>query len=150
MHQVQDRVCILEPFSFQAIVIFFYFRVRVQRITRKKVCLFYSIKFPPQVVQGLKIYSFRFDNYISHPTFADQSTLMNFNVSFVIVQMSNFSNIDEKSKYQLECLEYQLGIISPIRPLNGFSLDFNTVLAAVGLMTTYTIVLLQFKMDENK
>jgi hypothetical protein len=64
--------------------------------------------------------------------------------------MSNFSNIDERSKYQLECLEYQLSIISPIRPLNGFSLDFNTVLAAVGLMTTYTIVLLQFKMDENK
>jgi hypothetical protein len=64
--------------------------------------------------------------------------------------MSNFSNIDEKSKYQLECLEYQLGVESPIRPLNGFRLDFNTILAAVGLMTTYTIVMLQFKMDEKK
>jgi hypothetical protein len=35
------------------------------------------------------------------------------------------------------------------RPLKGFRLDFTTVLGIFGLMTTYTIVLLQFKIDEK-
>jgi hypothetical protein len=33
-------------------------------------------------------------------------------------------------------------------PLQGFSLDFATTLAALGLITTWSLVLLQFKMME--
>ena len=64
--------------------------------------------------------------------------------------MSNYCILDENTKYQLDCLVDQLGIESPIRPLKGFRLDFSTILASLGLMTTYTIVLLQFKIDEKK
>ena len=31
-----------------------------------------------------------------------------------------------------------------------FQLSFNSILVGIGLMTTYTIVLLQFKIDELK
>jgi hypothetical protein len=63
--------------------------------------------------------------------------------------MSNFEKFDENIKYQLDCLEHQLGADCPIRPMKGFRLDFSTILALFGLTTTYTIILLQFKMDES-
>jgi hypothetical protein len=37
----------------------------------------------------------------------------------------------------------------PIRPLKGFTLNLPTILGLLGLTTTY-IVLLQFKIEENK
>ncbi len=63
--------------------------------------------------------------------------------------MSNFEVLTESMKYDLACLENQLCNESPIRPIAGFRLDFTTVLASLGLMTTYTIVLLQFKLGEK-
>ena len=63
--------------------------------------------------------------------------------------MSNFGKLDDKMRYQLDCLAEQLSVESPIRPMRGFKLDFSTVLGLFGLLTTYTIVLLQFKIDEN-
>jgi hypothetical protein len=62
--------------------------------------------------------------------------------------MSYFDKFDEKFKYQLDCLENQLGAECPIRPMKAFRLDFSTILALFGLTTTYTIILLQFKMGE--
>ncbi len=63
--------------------------------------------------------------------------------------MTFFTEIDDKTKYKLDCLVDQFGVESPIRPMKGFRLDFSTILASFGLMTTYTIVLLQFKIDEK-
>ena len=65
--------------------------------------------------------------------------------------MSNFGILKETEKYDLTCLENQLSNEheSPIRPIAGFRLDFTTVLGSLGLMTTYTIVLLQFKLGEK-
>ena len=37
-----------------------------------------------------------------------------------------------------------------MKPLNGFALNFYTILVAIGLVATYAIVLLQFKIDEIK
>lgn len=39
--------------------------------------------------------------------------------------------------------------VTPIRPYNFIDLDINTYLAATGLITTYVIVLLQFKIGEG-
>ena len=64
-------------------------------------------------------------------------------------QMSNFGKLDDHIRYQLDCLVEQLSTESPIRPMKGFKLDFSTVLGLFGLTTTYTIVLLQFKIDEK-
>jgi hypothetical protein len=64
--------------------------------------------------------------------------------------MTNFKEIDDHVKYQLDCLAEYLGTESPFRPMQGFRLDFSTILGFLGLMTTYTIVLLQFKIEENK
>ena len=63
--------------------------------------------------------------------------------------MSNFGKLDDHVRYQLDSLEEQLGVESPIRPMKGFKLDFSTVLGLFGLMATYTIILLQFKISEN-
>jgi hypothetical protein len=63
--------------------------------------------------------------------------------------MSNLGKFDENIKYQLDCLKEQLGAGCPIRPMKGFSLDFSTILALFGLTTTYTIILLQFRMGES-
>jgi hypothetical protein len=65
-------------------------------------------------------------------------------------QMTLFKEIDDQTKYKLDCLVDRLAVESPMRPLKGFRLDFSTILASLGLMTTYTIVLLQFKIDEKK
>ncbi len=61
--------------------------------------------------------------------------------------MSNFGGLRESVKYQLECLENQLSNESPIRPIAGFRLDFTTMLGSLGVMATFTIVLLQYKLD---
>ena len=66
----------------------------------------------------------------------------------LLSQVSNFSQLQEQEKFELECLQSQLSVETPMKPLNGFELNFNTILVAIGLMTTYTIVLLQFKLDE--
>ena len=71
------------------------------------------------------------------------------NIFCLTFQMSNFAKFDENIKYQLDCLEHQLGADCPMRPMKGFRLDFSTILALFGLTTTYTIILLQFKMDES-
>jgi len=63
--------------------------------------------------------------------------------------MSNFGGLRESVKYSLNCLENQMSNESPIRPIAGYRLDFTTILGSLGLMTTYTIVLLQFKLEEN-
>jgi len=64
--------------------------------------------------------------------------------------MSNYSSLTENEMHEFECLLAQMNNETPMRPLNGFQLNFNTVLAGLGLMTTYTIVMLQFKIDENQ
>jgi hypothetical protein len=64
--------------------------------------------------------------------------------------VSNFARLRDNAKYNLDCLENQLSIESPIRPIAGFRLDFTTILGSLGLMTAYTIVLLQFKLEEKK
>ena len=43
----------------------------------------------------------------------------------------------------------QFGQGTPIRPLHGFKLEFSTILGSFGLITTYAIVLLQFKIGER-
>lgn len=67
-----------------------------------------------------------------------------------IFQMSNFESLTENEKYDFGCLLNQLSVETPMRPMNGFQLNFNTILAGLGLLMTYTIVLLQFKIDEKK
>jgi len=62
-------------------------------------------------------------------------------------QMSNFGGLRESVKYSLNCLETQLSNESPIRPIAGFRLDFTTMLGSLGIMATFTIVLLQYKLD---
>jgi len=62
--------------------------------------------------------------------------------------MSNYNYLSEYDRHQFECLTSQLSVETPMRPLNGFQLNFNSVLIGIGLMTTYTVVLLQFKIDE--
>ena len=64
--------------------------------------------------------------------------------------MTNLEVLDDTEKCRIECLLDQLGLESPIRPMKGFRLDFSTILGLFGLMTTYTIVLLQFKMDDSQ
>ena len=64
--------------------------------------------------------------------------------------MTHFADLGEDLKNQLDCLLVQLSVETPIRPLKGFLLNFSTILSLFGLMTTYTVVLLQFKIDENK
>ena len=64
--------------------------------------------------------------------------------------MTNISEFDEKEQCQIECLLDQMSVESPMRPIKGFMLNFSTILGIFGLITTYTIVLLQFKMDEKK
>jgi hypothetical protein len=39
---------------------------------------------------------------------------------------------------------------APLCPLKGFALNFSMVLGLLGLVATYAIILLQFKMEENK
>ena len=65
-----------------------------------------------------------------------------------ILQMSHFDNLDGKIKCKTDFLLNQLSVESPIRPLKGFKLDFSTILGLFGLMTTYSIVLIQFKIEE--
>ena len=64
-------------------------------------------------------------------------------------QISQYYNLSDSAKYELTCLETQIGVEYPIRPLKGFSLNFSSVLASLGLTLTYTVVLLQFKIQEN-
>jgi hypothetical protein len=63
--------------------------------------------------------------------------------------MSNFGELRENIKYKLDCLENQLSNESPIRPIAGFRLDFTTILGSLGVISTFTIVLLQYKLDGN-
>ena len=70
--------------------------------------------------------------------------------NFISSQMTNYEEINDKVRYQLDILADQLGTESPFQPMKGFKLDFTTILGFLGLMTTYTIVLLQFKIEENK
>ena len=63
--------------------------------------------------------------------------------------MSNISDLSETSRYQLDCLIDQFSVDSPIRPLKGFTLNFSCLLGLLGLTTTYTLVVLQFKMAEK-
>jgi len=65
-----------------------------------------------------------------------------------LFQMSNYNSLTENERHEFECLQAQLSVETPMRPLNGFQLNFNSVLIGIGLMTTYTVVLLQFKIDE--
>ena len=62
--------------------------------------------------------------------------------------MSHFDTLDGKIKCKTDFLLNQLSVESPIRPLKGFKLDFSTILGIFGLMTTYSIVLIQFKIEE--
>jgi len=64
--------------------------------------------------------------------------------------MTNISEIDENEKCQIDCLLDQMSVESPMQPIKGFMLNFSTILGIFGLITTYTIILLQFKMDEKK
>ena len=63
--------------------------------------------------------------------------------------MSHNNDLNETEKSDWTCLESQIGIEYPIKPLKGFSLNFASVLATLGLTLTYTVVLLQFKIEEN-
>jgi len=64
--------------------------------------------------------------------------------------MSNYKHITDDEKHSFEYLLAKLNVETPMRPLNAFQLNFNSIMIGVGLMTTYTIVLLQFRLDENK
>ena len=66
-----------------------------------------------------------------------------------VLQASKYTSLSDKSKFEISCLVSKLGNVTPLRPMKGFQLKFSTMLGAVGLMTTYTIVLLQFKVDEK-
>ena len=61
--------------------------------------------------------------------------------------MSNFGGLRESVKYNLACLENQMSNESPIRPIAGFRLDFTTMLGSLGVLTAFTIVLLQYKLE---
>ena len=71
-------------------------------------------------------------------------------INNTFLQISNFSGLQEHEKFELECVQDQLSVETAMKPLNSFALNFNTILVAIGLVATYTIVLLQFKIDEIK
>lgn len=64
--------------------------------------------------------------------------------------MTHFNALNDDLNNQVGHLLDQLSLENPIRPLKGFYLNFSTILGLFGLITTYTIVMLQFKIEENK
>ena len=71
-------------------------------------------------------------------------------INNTFLQISNFSGLQKHEKFELECVQDQVSVETAMKPLNGFALNFNTIMVAIGLVATYTIVLLQFKIDEIK
>ena len=56
---------------------------------------------------------------------------------------------DECFKYKLTVLEADLGNPEPLKPLGAFVLDKSAAAASLGLMLTYMLVLMQFKIAEE-
>ena len=57
----------------------------------------------------------------------------------------NQDSLPEDQKYSLNVLESRLGEHEALKPMGAFTLDSSTSTAAIGLMMTYMVVLLQFK-----
>ncbi len=64
-------------------------------------------------------------------------------------KIANFEGTDKTMKQRIATLVKMLGQGMPIRPLHGFKLEFSTILGSFGLVTTYTIVMLQFRIHET-
>lgn len=60
--------------------------------------------------------------------------------------MATFEHTDEKLLLSLEVLQEQMAIGSRLSPLRGFTFNFGNALSALGLIMTWAIVLLQFRL----
>ena len=56
--------------------------------------------------------------------------------------------LSHQSKSAVDILLHQLDIFDPYRPMDAFELNTSMALSAFGLISTYTIILLQFKGSE--
>lgn len=63
--------------------------------------------------------------------------------------VTHVEDLDENECNILHLLINQYDDASPIRPKDTIDLNYNTELTAAGLMLTYMVVLLQFKIGEN-
>ncbi len=57
--------------------------------------------------------------------------------------------MDEENKHKLAILLDQLGVAGIYRPSNAFEMNYSTGIGAAGIILTYIIVLMQFKVGEK-
>ena len=55
--------------------------------------------------------------------------------------------MDDATEYSLDVLTERLGNVPPLRPCDAFNLTKETGVAGMGLLLTYTVVLVQLKMN---
>lgn len=62
--------------------------------------------------------------------------------------MTFYRRMSEEDRFSLSCLIDQMSRPEgPIYPLCGFTLGFSTTLSLIGLLITYTVILMQFKLS---
>jgi hypothetical protein len=65
------------------------------------------------------------------------------------VYMENMEYFDESTTARMNILIDNFATISPIRPLDSFNLNWSTGIAACGVLMTYIVVLLQFRISDT-
>jgi hypothetical protein len=63
--------------------------------------------------------------------------------------MENMEYFDESTTARMNILIDNFATISPIRPLDSFNLNWSTGIAACGVLMTYIVVLLQFRISDT-
>jgi hypothetical protein len=63
--------------------------------------------------------------------------------------INQYDLMEDKDKAMIQELMYNVGNISPIRPLDSFDLNMTTGLSVGGVLITYIVVLMQFKINEQ-
>ena len=57
--------------------------------------------------------------------------------------------MDDYTKYRIEMLSDQFLTVSSYKPSDAFELNYSTGVTAAGIILTYIIVLMQFKVGEQ-
>ena len=67
--------------------------------------------------------------------------------SFQDWKEKNMKSVD-LTGYEWQELEHRLGNATPIKPCDVFTLDSETALSSRALLLTYTIILIQFRLND--